>query len=245
MTTAARLSLLFEYLDRVPGSVRRCLLVLECAFEIHFRQYVVRIEFEKPREKDFCFFEIAVAEFADRIFVNIEPLQKFRIDIIFPRTDERENIDRLGFSFHLSTRDQSKMEVITHKFGCALADEDIDTVNARERFQSRSEVDGVTDDGWIEPFVRFVGTDIADDRLAVIDSNAERERVCSLSLPGRIELRHFTSHPECRTYSRFRIFRRAVAAHVSPNGHDRVADKFIERAAIIEDHRHHATEVTI
>ena len=137
------------------------------------------------------------------------------------------------------------MEVITHKFGCALADEDIDTVNARERFQSRSEVDGVTDDGWIEPFVRFVGTDIADDRLAVINADPECERITSLSLPRCIELWHFASHPERRAHRRFCIFRRAVAAHVSPNGHDRVADKFIERAAIIEDHRHHATEVTI
>src|SRR5437879_7986526 len=105
MTTAAWLSLLLEHFDRVPSIIRRRLLVLERAIEIHLGQRVVGIEFEETREKDFCLLEITFAKFSDRILVDVEPFQKLRIDIVRARTDEGEGIDRFGFSFHLDTRD--------------------------------------------------------------------------------------------------------------------------------------------
>src|SRR5260370_32196892 len=102
----------------------------------------------------------------------------------------------------------------------------------------------VTDRGWMAPLVWLVGPDIADNRLAVINTDTESERIDSLSSPRRIELRHFASHTERRAHRRLCIFRRAVTAHVPPNRHDRVTDKFIEGATIIENHRHHRAQIT-
>src|SRR5439155_22273386 len=71
------------------------------------------------------------------------------------------------------------------------------------------------------------------------------EWINSLSLPCRIEFWHFASHSERCADRCFGIFLRAMTAHVSPDRHDRVADKFVEGAAIIEHHWNHRAEVSI
>ena len=43
----SRVLFALEHLDRVPCLVGRCLFVFERAFQVHLRQRIVRIEFEK------------------------------------------------------------------------------------------------------------------------------------------------------------------------------------------------------
>src|SRR5947208_11428560 len=139
-------------------------------------------------KQNLCVFEVAFPEFDDPLFINVEPLQKFRIDIVLPRADEGEHFDRFAFSFYLNPRDRAKMKFVADQLGRALSNQNIDRVNTRERFQSGSEIHRVADHGWIEPFVWFVGTDIPDNRVAMINANAEREWINSLRSPRRIQL---------------------------------------------------------
>src|SRR2546421_6074568 len=100
--------------------------------------------------------------------------------------DQSENLHWFRLSFHLSARDRPEMKLIAHQLSRALANQDVDIVNSGQRFQSRREVHRVADHRRIEPFVRFVGTDVADDRLAVINPNAKSERINSLRAPRLI-----------------------------------------------------------
>src|ERR1700730_15052486 len=112
-------------------------------------------------------------------------------------------------------------------------------VLSRERFQSRRKIHRVADYSRIKAFVRLVRADVADNRFAVIDYYAEREWSNPFSAPLFVQLDHYLSHSECSPHRGLGILFRAVTADVSPNRHDCVADKFIEGAAVIENHRNH------
>ena len=73
-----------------------------------------------------------------------------------------------------------------HQLSSPACDQNINGVNTGERFESRGEIYRVADHGRIEPFVRLVRSNVADNGLAMIDANAECERLYSLSNPGRI-----------------------------------------------------------
>ena len=57
----------------------------------------------------------------------------------------------------------------------------------------------------------------------------------ALFAPFLIELAQLPPHRQRRARAIFRVLRHAKTAHVAPYSHDRVADKFIERAAIAEN----------
>ena len=79
----------------------------------------------------------------------------------------------------------------------------------------------------------------------MVNPDSKRERIDSFATPRFIEFGHFVPHPERRAHCGFCIFGRPTTAHVSPNGHDCVANKLIERAAVIENRRHHRAEITV
>src|SRR5262249_2540217 len=151
--------------------------------QIHFAERIVRIEFEKVRKQNLCVFEIALPKFNDRFFVGLQPLQELWIDRVRARTDQREDIDWLAFSFHLHARDRAQMKLVAPQFSRAWANQNIDAESASQPSQSGGEFSRTPDQGWVGALVGFVGPDFPDNRLAVIDSDAERERIDSLRAP--------------------------------------------------------------
>ena len=114
MTIATRLSFFLEDFHGLPRLVGRSLLIFERAIEIHLGQQIIRIEFEKTREQNFCLDKIACAEFVEPLFVRLEPLQELRIDLFISSPDKREDVYRFAFSFHLHPGNGAQMKFVPH-----------------------------------------------------------------------------------------------------------------------------------
>ena len=93
--------------------------------------------------------------------------------------------------------------------------------------------------------MRLVGADVTDDRVAMVNSDSASERLNSFGQPFFVQFRQFATHAKRSAGRRFRIGIEAVTAHVSPDRHDRVSDKLIERPAVIENIRHHRAQIAI
>ena len=72
---------------------------------------------------------------------------------------------------------------------------------------------------------------------------AHAETHPALDAPAIVQFLQARAHSEGGPRRRLGVRGRAVAVHVSPDRHDRVADEFIERAIVLEDHRHHAAQI--
>jgi hypothetical protein len=134
------------------------------------------------------------------------------------------------------------MKFIADQLAGAGANQNIDRIRPRQRFQARREIYRVADHGRVGFFLR---TDVASEDIVMIDANADPERRDPFRFPFRVGGLKFVPHGERGPRTGFGGFRNAPAPHVPPDGHDGVTDKFIKRAIILEDGRRHATQVFV
>ena len=86
---------------------------------------------------------------------------------------------------------------------------------------------------------------LPNDHFTVVDANAHAQSHSALFAPALIELAQLPPHSQRRARATFRVLRRAKTAHVTPNSHDGVTDKFVEGSAIAENFRSHLREIFI
>src|SRR5439155_19108726 len=145
---------------------------------------IFRIEFEKLGKEDSCFREVALTEFSKPGLVELDPLEKFPLPRVVFRTDQGEDLDWPRRTFHLHQRDTPEMKFITDQLAGAGANQNIDRIRPRQRFQARGEIYRVADYGRVGFFLR---TDVASEDIAMIDANADPERRDPFGFPFRIE----------------------------------------------------------
>src|SRR5947207_11633452 len=167
-----RVLLVLANLDGVPGGSGRSLFTFKPALQIHLCQGIIGIEFEKLREENLRLPEIAFAEFPEAGFVGLESLEKLPVAGILLLRNQGKDLDRPGFPFHLDKRNAAEMKFIADQFARALADQDIDRISPRQRFQPGGEIDRVANHRRVRFFLR---TDVSSKDIAVIDPEADRK----------------------------------------------------------------------
>ena len=93
--------------------------------------------------------------------------------------------------------------------------------------------------------MRLIGTDVADQDVALVDPHAHTERHPAFRFPLVVQLFELTTHSKRSVGAGFGILGYTLAFHVAPNRHDGVANELIERASIFENHAHHMAKVLI
>src|SRR6202040_43792 len=117
-----RTLLLFEDFDGVPGGVGRLFFIFERAFQVHFGQGIIGIEFEKLREENLRLPEIACTEFPEASLIGLEAVQKLLVAGILLLRNQGKDLDRPRFPFHLDERNAAEMKFIADQFTRTLAD---------------------------------------------------------------------------------------------------------------------------
>src|SRR6266581_9002452 len=134
------------------------------------------------------------------------------------------------------------MKFISHQFGSARANQNIDAINPGETFEARCEIDCVANHRWVHSLVR---ANIADDYFALIDADPHAQSHAALVTPFLIELSEFSPHLQRRAYTIFGVLCNTKTAHIPPYRHDRVTNEFIECTAITENDGSHLREMLI
>ena len=109
---------------------------------------------------------------------------------------------------------------------------------SRRAAQSARRVDGVADHRVLEA---ALAPDVARERLAEVEPDADLHRRSARRRPARVELVEGEHHVERRVHRAVRVV--ALAERRAPLRHDRVADELVERAAVAEHALHHLGEV--
>ena len=111
-----------------------------------------------------------------------------------------------------------------------------------QTFQPRGEIDRVADDGKLHFFGR---TEVANDYFALVDADAESEFEHPARFPVFVELFQAAFHRERRGHGIQGVWLRPLADDAAPDGHDGVANKFVERALMREHVRDHFLEIFV
>jgi hypothetical protein len=103
------------------------------------------------------------------------------------------------------------MKFIADQLAGAGANQNIDRIRPRQRFQARREIYRVADHGRVGFFLR---TDVASEDIVMIDANADPERRDPFRFPFRVGGLKFVPHGERGPRTGFGVFRNASAPHV-------------------------------
>ena len=120
---------------------------------MHFRERIFRIETEKLRKEEFRVREVAFAELSKSGFVEPGLLEKFPVARVVFHPDQGEDFDWPRRTFHLHKRD-AEMKFISDQLAGAGANQNIDRIRPRQRFQARGEIFCVADHGRVGFFLR-------------------------------------------------------------------------------------------
>ena len=86
-----------------------------------------------------------------------------------------------------------------------------------------------------------MAADVPGEHVAVIDADPHADLWPPLTDPALVQLRDRPLHGDRRAHRAVGII--GMRDRRAPEGHDRVADELVERAAVLEDHLHHLGEV--
>src|SRR5439155_20523825 len=109
------LSFPLEYFHRIPCFIGRGLFVFQRTVEVCFCQVILGVKFQEAREQNFRLNEIAIAKLANSFLVRFQPDQQFLIEHSVTRLHDCKDIDRLGLSFDLCTRDGTQMKFVANQ----------------------------------------------------------------------------------------------------------------------------------
>src|SRR5207248_9262570 len=92
-----------------------------------------------------------------------------------------EDIDRLGLSLDLGTRDGTQMKFVANQIRCRSTDKNVHSINARQPFQTRRQINRIA-------YHREIGTilraDVSGKNLAMINANAHSQSHAAFRLPA-------------------------------------------------------------
>ena len=176
-------SFLFENLDRIPGGIRWLFFIFERALEIHLGQSIVGIELEELRQENFRLGEIAFAKFSEASLVGLEAVEKFLIPLTFLRADQGRDLHGFGFAFYLDEGHAAQVELVLNQISGPGADQNINRIGSSESLETGREVDRVADHRRVG---LFLGADVANEDIAVVDPDPNMKRRDVLRCPLRI-----------------------------------------------------------
>src|SRR5690349_16824121 len=90
-----------------------------------------------------------------------------------------------------------------------------------------------------------MGSDVANNHLALIDADSHAESHSPLFTPFLIEILQLSPHADRRARTLLCVLSHPKAPHIAPHRHDCVAYEFIECSASTENDRCHSAEVLI
>ncbi len=127
-----------------------------------------------------------------------------------------------------------------------VGDEEVEAVLFGGAFEAGGGVDGVADGG---EFFFELGAHVADDGFALVEADADGEGFDAAGGPEFVEFGQFFAHAEGGGGGGAGVGDEVgfggVVAEAAPDGHDGIADEFVDAAVGFEDGLDHAVEVFV
>src|SRR4051794_3636568 len=108
--------------------------------------------------------------------------------------NDSEYINRLCFSFYLRASDGAEIKFVAYQLRRTCSNQNIDAVNAGKSLQARSKIHRIADDSRVKSLMRLIGTNVADQDLALVDPHAHTERHPAFRFPLVVQLFELTAH---------------------------------------------------
>src|SRR5262249_28299718 len=218
--------LMFEHEQTVPIRWRRRFLESFDAFDQRYADLIAATLRDHSAKFSGRMVPVPASHGSDALLVEREP-RRPHVIAGFLEAEELENFDADGLAVNRDPSERAGHEVIARGQICALADDDFRAEELVERLETARYVHSVADHGVVEA---IAAADVADDNFAGVEPHAgmdPRQLAFAPCLAQRGEPR---LAGKCPSASEERVL--VGRDWRSPEGHDRIADILVDRAAL-------------